>query len=123
MHAAPRDAGVVLGQLHLAKRGRDLAAAELVLIKPGAGLDLLRLHSLAAERHLDEPGRGEQVVAAEQDRVHGVGGGLGGFPRLRLLLLDEPDLALAHGVLVGGDFVERLDHHRLRLDRRAIPPP
>ena len=56
MHAAPRDAGILLGHLHLAKRGHDVGAIELVLIKPGAGLDLLRFHCLAAERHLDQFG-------------------------------------------------------------------
>ena len=123
VHAAPCDAGVVLGHLHLAKRRGDFAAAKFLLIKSGAGLDVFRFNLFAVQRHLNEFGGGKQVVAAEKDRVDGIGGGLGGFPCLRLLLLDEPDLAFAHGLLVLGNFVKHLDHHGLSLDRCAVPPP
>ena len=79
MHAAPCDAGVVLGHLHLAKRRGDFAAAKFLLIKSGAGLDVFRFNLFAVQRHLNEFGGGKQVVAAEKDRVDGIGGGFWWF--------------------------------------------
>ena len=38
-------------------------------------------------------------------------------------MFEEPDLAVLDGLLIVHDFVEGFDHHGLRFDRGAIPPP
>ena len=123
MHAAPRDALVHFLERDVSLLRLDLAAHEFLLVEAGAGLDFLGLDRLAAERELHEFVGCEHVVAAQQQRVDRVGGGLRGLPVLRLLLFQEPHLAVLDRLRVIHHFVERLDHERLRLDRRAVPPP
>jgi len=45
------------------------------------------------------------------------------FPILGLFLFQEPDLAIQGGLPIACHFIEGLDHHRCRLNRRMEPPP
>ncbi len=67
-------------------------------------------HVNAVELYLDQGVAGEDVFAAQQQRIDGVGGGLGGLPILGLLLFEQPDAAILDRLLVAHDFVKGFDH-------------
>ncbi len=135
MHAAPGDARVRLPHHDLAHFGFDFRTGEADFVEAGAGFDRrggsARLGWAAfaggevysAQLQLDEGVAGEEVASAQQQGVHGVGGGLGGFPVLSLLLFEQPDAAILDGLGVVGDFVKGFDHEGLGFDGGVVPPP
>ena len=120
---APGDSLVGLLDNDVGQPRRDLAAREPLLEEARACLDHSWLHRLAAYGHGHSLLRGEQIVAAAKQRRDRVGRGPVAFPAARALLREQPRLQPLDGRRVAGHLVERLDHDRLRLDRRARPAP
>ena len=94
-----------------------------MLVKARAGLDFFRVNLEVAHGYFHQRVADERVGALQQQGVNRVGGGLGGFPVLRLLLLEQPHLGFLERLEVLCHLVEGLDHHGLRLDGCAVPPP
>ena len=122
VHAAPRDAFVVFGELDFAVAGLHVAAEETVLVKAGAGLDVFGLNLVVAHGDFHQRIADERVGTLEQQGVARVGGGLGGLPVLSLLLFEQPNLGFLERFEVLRHFMKGFDHHRLRFDGRAVPP-
>ncbi len=118
----PGNALISFLELNVAENRPDLRADETLLIEPRACLCFLGLDDGIAQRHFDQCFGLQQVFAAQQEGIDCIGGGLGGFPVLRLFLLEQPDFAILDRLGIFTDFGKRLDHHRLRFDRCPIPP-
>lgn len=122
VHAAPRDAFVMFGELDVSVAGLHVASEEPMLVKAGAGFDVLGLDLVVAHGDFYERIADERVGALQQQRVARVGGGFGGLPILRLLLLEQPNFGVLERIEILRHFVEGFDHHRLRFDGCAVPP-